>query len=622
MATLQSALEVEGLRDVTLCAFKTFFSSLKFSEIGPFIGTTSATFVRLWSDFTIPERETAVKTLEYIVIQNADNLTSFVQDIADLSGIPELDRANTRLEQIRRSWSFSQRSDYLLTRIGSENDVVSLQALKELKKLMLKDATRLQAYSSADTFDKSVGRLIKVVFSVAIKDGQENEAMRNLAFECIGILGALDPDRLDIVPSDSATIVLQNFTDREESIAFALHLIQDLLIGAYRSTNDTKHQEFLAFAIQELLRFCGFTVELVLPSSTVKTISPRIRERWRRLPKSVLETCGPLLGASFSFKEKVSGSPTVYPIYQQTSSYRDWIRSWATDLIAKLRGATVIDIFRAFPPVLRLEDIAVARHLLPHLVLCTLISGTDQDRQHVKDEMQKVLEDQVDPKHQQSENSRLLSAQVRPPPRPYFVRVLIEGQTVFDLMDHLSRWINKMRQDQAKKKAAMKKIKEARHRPVPPDFSNQDQSALLSVEGVLQDIPHMLVAQAALTCKAYARSLLNYESRIVALRHSKTDQDLQDCFEKLHECYADLDEPDGMEGVSTKILSPSIWHQIREHESTGRWTSAQSCWEVKLQQSPEDPACHVGLLRCLRNLGHYGASPRAPLSVLIAAQTR
>lgn len=60
-----------------------------------------------------------------------------------------------------------------------------------------------------------------------------------------------------------------------------------------------------------------------------------------------------------------------------------------------------------------------------------------------------------------------------------------------------------------------------------------------------------------------------------------------------------------MEGVSAFVISPSLEHQIREHESTGRWTSAQSCWEVRLQQSPDDPTLHVGLLKCLRNLGHY-----------------
>ena len=174
-------------------------------------------------------------------------------------------------------------------------------------------------------------------------------------------------------------------------------------------------------------------------------------------------------------------------------------------------------------------------------------------------------------------------------------------------MDHLSRWINKTRQEQQKKKAALKKVKDSRSRATGAK-DEINQMAVVQVEGILQDIPQILVAQAALTCKAYARSLLNFESRIVAQRSQKTDNDLQEYYEKLHECYADLDEPDGMEGISTKIVAPSVWHQIREHESTGRWTSAQSCWEVKLQQTPEDPACHIGLLRCLRNLGHYGSS--------------
>lgn len=412
MATIQSALEVEGLRGVALNALKTFFVSLKFGEIGPFIGTTTATFVRLWPSLTPSERVTAAQTIDYIVIENSDNLVKFVQDIADLSGISELAVAHGRLQQIRKGWSFDQRSNYLLTRVGSENDVVSLQALQELKNLMLAEVNALQAYSASDSFDKSIGRLVKVLFGAATKDGRENEATRNVAFECIGILGALDPDRLDIVPTDSAIIILQNFTEREEATQFALHLIQDLLIGAYRSTNDTKHQEVLAYAIQELLRFCGFTVELVLHSiEAAQSISSKVRDRWNGLPKSVHETCGPLLGASFSVKQQPAMMMT-YPIYSSTSSYRDWIRSWATDLILKLKESKAKEIFDAFPPVLRLEDIAVAQHLLPHLVLSVLISGPDKERTIIKNEMQKVLEDQVDPKAKISEHSRLLSAQV------------------------------------------------------------------------------------------------------------------------------------------------------------------------------------------------------------------
>ncbi len=118
------------------------------------------------------------------------------------------------------------------------------------------------------------------------------------------------------------------------------------------------------------------------------------------------------------------------------------------------------------------------------------------------------------------------------------------------------------------------------------------------------------MAQAAFQCKAFARSLMNFERQIVSLRERGPEsKDLPEYYERLHEIYAHLDEPDGMEGISTLILSPSLEHQIRQHESTGRWTSAQSCWEVCLQQSPDNVDFHLGLLRCLRNLGHYGVYP-------------
>lgn len=413
MATLQSALETPGLRDVTLEAFSKFVTTLKFGEIGPFVGTTSATFVRLWPEFSPTGRNIAADTLEYIV-SNKDGLKHFVQDVADLSGIPELASVNRQLQANRKDWSFSQRSEYLLVRIGSENDVVALQALRELKVLMAGTAPQLQAFSAGDSFDHSVGTLVKTLLGAAVKDGPENEQIRNVAFECIGILGALDPDRFEMAPADAPFIVTRDFGDHEESIKFALHLIQHLLIGAYRSTNDTKHQEFLAYAIQELLSFCGFTADLLpVSGSSNKPVDIVARRRWNELPKWVLETCGPLLGGSFSFKERTAPHAAEYPIYSNTTSYRDWIRIWANDLISKLKGAEVKRVFRAFPPVLHLEDIAVAQHLLPHLVLNALIAGSDDDRQKVQQEIQTVLTDQVSHTHQLSENSRLLSAQVR-----------------------------------------------------------------------------------------------------------------------------------------------------------------------------------------------------------------
>lgn len=120
-----------------------------------------------------------------------------------------------------------------------------------------------------------------------------------------------------------------------------------------------------------------------------------------------------------------------------------------------------------------------------------------------------------------------------------------------------------------------------------------------------------LLATAAFRCNAYARALVTLEQLIVTRREAGVSEDsLQPYYDRLHVVYSSLEEPDGMEGITSKVANPSLEHQIREHESTGRWTAAQSCWEVKLQESPHDVDLHLGLLRCLRNLGHHGSSLR------------
>ena len=174
---------------------------------------------------------------------------------------------------------------------------------------------------------------------------------------------------------------------------------------------------------------------------------------------------------------------------------------------------------------------------------------------------------------------------------------------MFNLLDHLTKWLRAIRQDIARQKAEAKRTT----RTASDEITAEGQEQLVRVESILTSIDDGLMAKAAFECKAYARTLMNLEQHIVLQRERKVPAtDLQDHYERLHEIYAHLDEPDGMEGVSTMILSPSLEHQIRQHESTGRWTSAQSCWEVRLQHEPDNLDYHLGLLRCLRNLGHYG----------------
>jgi serine/threonine-protein kinase ATR len=171
------------------------------------------------------------------------------------------------------------------------------------------------------------------------------------------------------------------------------------------------------------------------------------------------------------------------------------------------------------------------------------------------------------------------------------------------LLDHINAWVRIVRQDLNTKKAESKRV---RDRSL---VNTQLEEQVIRIDSILSSIEHHLMAEAAFQCKAFARSLMNFERQISNLKERSPHpqhRDFAGYYERLHEIYAHLDEPDGMEGVSTLILSPSLEHQIRQHESTGRWTSAQSCWEVRLQHSPDNIDFHLGLLRCLRNLGHYG----------------
>ncbi|KAH8096675.1 hypothetical protein BXZ70DRAFT_1032531, partial [Cristinia sonorae] len=578
MATMQTMVAIPEFADVTLASWFTFLTTLELRDLGPHVGPSSASFVGCWPTFSLQARETAKRCLDYIVVEKGKELGEYLDDLVDLGTIPQLAATNQRLGELRRHWTPPFKLQKLLERSASDSITVALRSLGELKTFMASNDIFLGSLSSGDMFDPLVGRILSTLISAACRDTEGSEPLRQLAFECMGILGAVDPDRFDLNTSDSRMIMLSNFTDENESIAFALHLISDVLVGAFRSTSDIGHQSHLAYALQELLKFCRFTSSLVNPGSGGGSVPLKVRNRWNSLPKYVVETITPLLESRYQLQVRVP-SETQHPIYPTLSTYREWIQCWADYLIGQT-SKQAQTIFGNFKSVVRNKDVGVAHHLLPHLVLNVLVSGSDEAAQNIRLELLVVLEDQVDPDSTSTFDKKDLSA-----------------QAVFMLMDHLNKWLRVMRQDINNKKTESKRGRNS--------GATEPEEQLMKVDSILTSIDQSLMAKAALQCKAYGRALMSFEQQILALRSHGITQELPEYYERLHEIYSYLEEPDGMEGVSTLILSPSLEHQIRQHESTGRWTSAQSCWEVRLQHSPNDLQSHLGLMRCLKNLGHY-----------------
>ncbi|CDO73801.1 hypothetical protein BN946_scf185015.g130 [Trametes cinnabarina] len=614
MATLQTMLVVPEFSDAALQSWHSFLATLDPTDIGPHVGPTSASFVASWSLFSARGREAAKQCLDYMVLHRGQELGPHLSEVADLSSIPELAETNEALAHLRAAWSPQQRLRALMDRLESESLAVAIQSAVELKAFLTEaNEDYIRSLTFGDAFDPLVGFLVSAVYRAACRDGEGTDTLRDLAFDCIGIVGAIDPDRFELRVDDNRMIMLSNFTDESESMSFALHLIQDVLVGAFRSTSDIKYQSYLAYAIQQLLQFCKFTPDLIKPHGSHPP-NLKVRKRWNSLPKHVLETVSPLLESRFSLETRPL-PPLSYPIYPGQSTYRQWVQAWTSDLIQKVSEPRAMQIFQVFTAVVRNKDVGVAHHLLPHLVLNVLASGDSDNAGAIRTEILAVLEDQVNPDSQSSPDKKLLSA-----------------QTVFMLLDHLNKWIRAIRQEIARQqKAAGSSRRTSRNSQVSSDAIEQ----LTRIASILENIDQGLMANAAFQCKAYARSLMNLEQQLMdcQIRDSKAKleakarrdtetirrieaADYQDRYERLHELYAHLDEPDGMEGVSTMILSPSLEHQIRQHESTGTWTSAQSCWELRLQYEPDSLEHHLGLLRCLKNLGHYDSLRTHVLGVL------
>ena len=410
MATLQSTISLSALTKPALLTWHSFIVTLSLKDLGPHVGPTTAALVHAWPSLGSEERELAKRTIDYILNDAFGELGEYVDDIVDFSSVPELQTRAHKLQEARRNVTITDRLERILERTYSDNNTVVVQALGELRTFMLVEQSDfVQSLASGDAFDALIGRITRALLSVACRDGDNIETLRFLAFDCLGILGAVDPDRFDIPFPEEDMIVLNNFRDENEAMDFAKYLIQNALVGAFRSTSDLKYQSHLAFAIQELLKFCKFTPELAIAGASVPL---KVRNRWSSLPKHVLETVTPLLEGKFAISNTSMTVNCQHPIYPGQQTYREWLQLWTAFLITEVQGDMAKTTFDAFRLAVRNKDVGVAHQLLPHLVLHILISGSEDTAQKIRAEIVSVLEDQLDATSNSSPDKRLLSAQV------------------------------------------------------------------------------------------------------------------------------------------------------------------------------------------------------------------
>lgn len=82
--------------------------------------------------------------------------------------------------------------------------------------------------------------------------------------------------------------------------------------------------------------------------------------------------------------------------------------------------------------------------------------------------------------------------------------------------------------------------------------------------------------------------------------------------ERLQDIYAHIDEPDGLEGLAAQMQVLDIDQQVLGHRKAGRWTAAQTWYEIRLAEDPDNTDVQHDLLTCLKQSGQHGESHTLP----------
>lgn len=128
-----------------------------------------------------------------------------------------------------------------------------------------------------------------------------------LCSQCLGIIGAADPSKIEITAENRSVIVTHNFNDAKESISFVAYFLENYLVKAFRASTDPNAQVYLAYGIQEYLKFCG------LYSLTFNETYQK--ELWDYFSPSSQSLMLPMRTSCYTLTASPAQDPESYPIF-------------------------------------------------------------------------------------------------------------------------------------------------------------------------------------------------------------------------------------------------------------------------------------------------------------------
>lgn len=169
----------------------------------------------------------------------------------------------------------------------------------------------------------------------------------------------------------------------------------------------------------------------------------------------------------------------------------------------------------------------------------------------------------------------------------------------------MSRWLQEKQRSLANSRAAAARAGQT----IDALVESGSVAQIDAVQKVVDSIPADIIAQRAIECGSFSRALFHWERYIRAQDDTKLSYEAWEANNRrLQTIYSNIDEPDGLDGISTLFDKLSDEQHAFQHQRAGRWSAAQSWFEFNLEQersAAARPDLQVSLLTCLKESGQY-----------------
>ncbi|KHO10999.1 hypothetical protein MAA_11390 [Metarhizium robertsii ARSEF 23] len=569
-ACLLAVISQESLREACFSCWAAMLAYLDEEDVEALLETTFFIIRRYWGVLDDATATIGKNMLLSLLEKHGAMVEMYISKLPSLSYCKGLESVEKTLKAMRPTLAMEEALGVFAQRVSHDNAGVVHQALTELGPYLRDNQSALYTSAVSQRPDNAITTILRSLLDCACKYSGAQIDIARLCVQCIGLIGCLDSNQIETVREQRSIVVLNNFVAPEEMTDFGLFMLEEVLVPSFLSATDTKLQGFLSYAMQELLDKCEIKAACAM-NETGMLGGNDIYRKWIAIPDHAREVMTPFLSSRYM----VAPMPPVtveYPIFHPGKPYGNWLRSFVIDMLREGQHPHADLLFEPLMRVIRVKDLSTAEFLLPYLVIHILLGArsSENEKNRIVNELLGVL------RHQPADDASYVE-------REEMKRYC---HAVFRCLDYAMRWIQE-------KRAAGR-------------LSAEGKESVARIQRVLDQIPAELISQRATDCNEYSRALFHLEQHAQNMEQQKQDPgDRSRLLEKLQNIYANIDEPDGLEGISSQLHALDINQQILSHKKAGRWASAQTWYEMQLAENPQNTEVQLDLLNCLKQAGQH-----------------